>query len=426
MTGYKFVHAADLHLDSPFRGRLRDASSLGPALRDATFRAYESIIDLCIEEGVDALLIAGDVYDGAASSLGAQLRFKDGLQRLEEAGIRAFVCHGNHDPLDGWKAKITFPPNVVRFGKEVSGVPFNPDDPSSPMVYGISYPTRDVQENLVSRFPAPESGRYCIGLLHANVGTDTGHESYAPCSLGDLVETGYDYWALGHVHTRAVLHRANPVVAYPGNPQGRHINEDGERGIYVVEVDGHGGTELEFRSLEAIRWDRIDVGIEDIKDEQALLDTVDENVQGALRKAKGSPLLYRLRFRGRGAVHATLARPGFIGDVRADVNNRFAVGAGFAFCESIEDDSSSEVDAEELRKGADFLGDLLRLIDGAADADGDTDLKESLLAELSTLYEHRIVGRYLGLDARDALNFDELLAHAERILIDELVDGRRD
>ena len=131
MTSYKFVHAADLHLDSPFRGLLNDAADLASSLRDATFRAYDSVIDLCIDEKVDALLIAGDIYDGSTRSLRAQRRFNEGLQRLEAAKIRAFICHGNHDPLDGWEAKIAFPSNVVRFGREVSGAPFNPKDPKS-------------------------------------------------------------------------------------------------------------------------------------------------------------------------------------------------------------------------------------------------------------------------------------------------------
>ena len=124
-------------------------------------------------------------------------------------------------------------------------------------------------------------------------------------------------------------------------------------------------------------------------------------------------------------MHATLARPGFIDDVRTDVNDRLAVGAGFAFCERIEDGSSAEVDRDELRQGADLLGDLLRLIDETAGPDQGPGLKENILAELSALYEHRTTGRYLGSDALDTLNFDGLLGDAERLLIDELVDGRR-
>ena len=118
----RFVHAADLHLDSPFTGLKAAApDNVANALYAATFTAYENIIDLCIDEGVDALLVAGDVYDGKDRSLRAQLKFVEGLRRLDEAGIRSFVCHGNHDPLDGWEAKLNYPPGCKRFGRDVRG-----------------------------------------------------------------------------------------------------------------------------------------------------------------------------------------------------------------------------------------------------------------------------------------------------------------
>jgi DNA repair exonuclease SbcCD nuclease subunit len=422
MTRYRFVHAADLHLDSPFRGLLNDASDLAGPLRDATFRTYEAIVELCIERHVDALLVAGDIYDGADRSLGAQLRFIEGLRRLEAAGIRAFVCHGNHDPLDGWEARVAFPANVVRFGSEVSGAPFDPADPASPMVYGVSYPTRDVRENLVPRFPAPEGGRYCIGLLHANVGTNTGHDPYAPCSLEDLVGSGYDYWALGHVHTRAVLRERRPTVVYPGNPQGRHINEPGARGVYVVEVDEQGDTTLEFQALDAVRWDRIEVDIEPLEDEQALLEAVALRVDEAREAAAGRSLVYGLRFHGRGSVHAALARPGVVSDVRDEMNRRFGSGGVFAFCERVEDESAAPVDLEALRQAPDLLGDLLRLTRTLAD--GDAAEIENLRAELQPLYGNARARRYLGDRALNAVDMEALLAEAERLLVDEFLDAR--
>ena len=206
MSKLRFVHAADLHLDSPFSGlRAVAPDEVSSTLRRATFDVYDNIVDLCIEERVDALLVAGDVYDGADRSLRAQLKFVDGLRRLDEAGIRSFICHGNHDPLDGWEARLDLPDGCVRFGPEVTGEPVFPKDPERATVYGISYPQRDVRENLSPRFRDLPNGGFKIGLLHANVGGNTDHESYAPCSVSDLEETSIDYWALGHVHTRTVL-----------------------------------------------------------------------------------------------------------------------------------------------------------------------------------------------------------------------------
>ena len=237
MTLLRFVHAADLHLDSPFKG-LRDAAPEGIAgqIANATFGAYENIIDLCIRERVDALLVAGDVYDGADRSLRAQRKFIEGLGRLAEQGIRSFVCHGNHDPLDGWEARLDYPALCHRFGGERQRVPVFADEPDRAVVYGISYPTREVRHNLAGGLGEVDAGPFSIGLLHANVGSDTGHEPYAPCTVDDLRQSGVNYWALGHVHTRSLLSRRDPVAAYPGNPQGRHANETRPRGVYLVDV----------------------------------------------------------------------------------------------------------------------------------------------------------------------------------------------
>ena len=135
----RFVHAADLHLDSPFTGiRASAPENVARALYSATFDSYRNIIDLCISEQVDALLVAGDIYDGADRSLRAQRAFIDGLRSLDAVGIRSFVCHGNHDPLDGWEARLSYPDGCHRFGAEVEAVPVFPDAPERGLVYGIS------------------------------------------------------------------------------------------------------------------------------------------------------------------------------------------------------------------------------------------------------------------------------------------------
>ena len=199
MAKLRFVHAADLHLDSPFQGiRSQAPEHVAQTLHRATFAAFENIIDLCIRERVDALLVAGDVYDGADRSLRAQLKFVEGLARLDAAGIRSFICHGNHDPLDGWEARLDLPPGCVRFGPEVTGEPVFPNDPERAAVYGISYPRRDVRENLSTLFRGIASGGgYKVGLLHANVGGNPSHDSYSPCSVADLENSGIDYWGVG-------------------------------------------------------------------------------------------------------------------------------------------------------------------------------------------------------------------------------------
>ena len=189
MKALSFVHTADLHLDSPFKGISEINSEISLQLTEATFVAFNKIIDLCIEKQVDFLLIIGDVYDGADRSLRAQLRFRDGLNKLSEAGIKAYVVHGNHDPLAGWSANLDWPENVHIFsGESVEKVSFEKDGKEIAQIYGISHRKRDIKTNLALEFPEKTGNPpFTIGMLHCNVGSDTGHEPYAPCMLEDLI-----------------------------------------------------------------------------------------------------------------------------------------------------------------------------------------------------------------------------------------------
>ena len=416
---FRFVHAADLHLDSPFRGLADLAPHVASVLQQATFDAYDAIIDLCIERDADALLVAGDVFDSADRSLKAQLRFVDGLQRLGDAGIRAFICHGNHDPLDGWEATIPFPDNVHRFGAEVECAALDPGDRSSPVVCGVSYPTREVRESLLPLFPPRETGRLTIGLMHANVGTDTGHESYAPCSLQDLEATAYDYWALGHVHTRQVLRERSPTVVYPGNTQGRHPNERGARGIYLVEVSDGRSISLEFVPVDTVRWERIELSIEDIEDDGGLLNSLEQAVEDALEAEDGRNLVYRLQLTGRGPLHDSLTRAGYIDDLRERLNAPWVSRQPFAFCGQIDDVTRSPVDREELLRGQDFIGDFLRLVD---EARGDESVLTELQQELTELYEHTRARRYLRDELPSLDDLRDLLADAEDLALSGLLE----
>lgn len=420
MTLVRFVHAADLHLDSPFRGLLSVEPEVAATLQGATFAAYEKTIDLCVAERVDALLIAGDVFDGADRSLRAQLRFVDGLRRLDAEGIRSFVCHGNHDPLDGWEARLDFPPTCHRFGADVAGVPVFPAEPQRATVYGVSYPTREVRENLVSRFPVGPLPGFSIGLVHANVGADTGHEPYAPCTLQDLEATGMDYWALGHVHTRQVLRPKTPTVVYPGNPQGRHPNETGERGVYLAEVEDTRDIKLTFRAVDVVRWGQVAVGIEGLETEQALVDAVHRRVAAALEAADGRDLLFRLSLTGRGELHGSVGRQGFVDDLRARMNETWVRMRPFAYCERAADGTASAFDRHSRRMADDFVGELLRLVDACQD---DPDQLDEMLAELGALYASPRLSRYLRDAAPSRADLRELLTAAEGLCLDRLLDG---
>ncbi|MCH8309873.1 MAG: DNA repair exonuclease [Chloroflexi bacterium] len=420
MSIIRFVHAADLHLDSPFKGMADVQPEIATRLRDATFDAYQNIIDLCISEGVDALLIAGDVFDGADHSLRAQREFVDGLRRLDEANIRSFICHGNHDPLDGWEAKIPFPSSAVRFGADVEKAPVFLDDPDRAVVYGVSYPVRDVTDNLVLQFRAAGHERASIGLIHANVGSNANHANYAPCTLEDLERTKYDYWALGHVHTRDVMREQSPAVVYPGNPQGRHPNETGARGVYLVDIADSGEVSLDFRAVDTVRWESLEISIADLENDQELVDAVDQAVEDARNAADGRDLVIRLTLSGRGPTHASLVREGFVDDIRSQLNDTWSGRRPFTYCERVSNATSPTVDRNERLKADDFVGDLLRLVDSFED---EPQLLETLYSELEPLYGNSRASRYLG-DVKPTP--DELVAilkSAEDICMDMLLEG---
>ena len=412
MARLRFVHAADLHLDSPFRGIRSEAPAhVAETLHRATFDAYQNIVDLCIREKVDALLVAGDVYDGADRSLRAQLKFVEGLKRLDEAGIRSFICHGNHDPLDGWEARLDLPPGCVRFTSEVTGVPVFPNEPNRAAVYGISYPRREVRDNLAPRFrEVVPSGGFNVGLLHANVGGNIDHGSYSPCSVADLEDGNVNYWALGHVHTRQELRKQTPAIVYPGNPQGRHPRETGARGVYLVDVDDYGSARLDFRPVDVVRWETLSLDIAGLEKEQALIDAVNNLVESALEAAEGRSVVTRLSITGRGALHSWLRRPETEDDLREQLNDLHANANPWLWCERIQMETASAVDREQMALREDFAGDLARLAGGMQeDPDALAELRESL----RELYVNSNARHYLRDDQPSDDELRALLAAAE-------------
>src|SRR5580658_3317530 len=202
-----FVHAADLHLDTPFEGVRASAPDVAEALADASLAAFDSIVALALSRQAAFLVVAGDVYDGPDRGVRAQLRFHRGLEQLDAAGIRTFVVHGNHDPVDtGWSAVRRWPPGVTIFPSGAVGEErVEVGGETIACVQGISYPRRDVRENLALRFGRPRGGALSVGVLHCNVGSTSEHADYSPCTIDDLLTAGISYWALGHVHRHAVL-----------------------------------------------------------------------------------------------------------------------------------------------------------------------------------------------------------------------------
>jgi len=417
MPRLRFIHAADLHLDSSFRGLRSVAPDIGQMLQQATFQTYMNIIQLCMDEKVDALLVAGDIYDGADRSLQAQLRFYQGLGQLNDAGIASFICHGNHDPLNGWLMHLKRPPLSWQFRETVEAVPLDPGAPERAIIYGFSYPRREVTNNIARTFRHDPERGFAIGLLHANVGGDTNHANYAPCTIDDLTATDINYWALGHIHKHRVLQQQEPTVVYPGNPQGRHPNETGERGVYYVEVDDNGQVTLQFRPVDVVRWEAVTLDISDMESDQDLVDVPTQRLEDTLAAAERS-VLCRVRLIGRGPLHSTLQRDGYLESLRIALNSTGVQRLPFFWCERVVDATLAPLDREARRQAGDFLGTVLRSIDGLREnPDGLSDLRKTLDA----LFRSTRLKKYFPEGDNDA-ELLHILRDAEEHIVTALVD----
>ncbi|WEK55442.1 MAG: DNA repair exonuclease [Candidatus Cohnella colombiensis] len=306
-VAFSFIHAADLHLDSPFKGMGSAPDYVKERLRDSTFAALRRLVAIAKQERVDFIVLSGDLYDAADRSLRAQLKLQRALTELTEEGIDVFIVHGNHDPLSGRQAKLDVPSGVHVCGAEgVECIPAHTRNGELVAhVYGISYATSAVNQNLAQRFKVKGGAPFHLAILHANVDGNASHDNYAPCQLQELVDSGFQYWALGHIHDRRVLHEY-PHVVYAGNIQGRSIRETGEKGIYLVSVSSSGAITLDFREVADVVWQEVSVTIDGLEREQQLKERLLRSMDELVKRSSGRPVVMRFRIEGRGVLHERL------------------------------------------------------------------------------------------------------------------------
>lgn len=295
---FSFVHTADIHLDSPLRSlALRDAD-LAELIGDATRLAFERTIDLCLDERVDALMIAGDLYDGDQTSMKTALFLSGQLRKLSEAGIGVFIVRGNHDAQSRITRELVLPEAVTVFRGRAGTVELQRGRTAMPVaVHGISFARPHAPENLVPRFGKPVSGAFNIGLLHTSLGGAAGHDDYAPCSVGDLAGTGFDYWCLGHVHKREVHHR-QPFIVMPGMPQGRDIGEAGPKSVTLVRVADDGAVECQPHPTSVAQFERVSVDLAGVPDRRIAAERIGIALERACAEAVSDHLVTRLELRG--------------------------------------------------------------------------------------------------------------------------------
>ncbi|WP_261810756.1 metallophosphoesterase family protein [Levilactobacillus humaensis] len=247
----KFIHAADLHLDSPFLGLQDLPTSLLTQIRESTFTAATRVFDRALAEQVDFVLLAGDLFDRAEQSVAAQAYLIEQFDRLAQAQIPVILGFGNHDFLADRHMSIAYPDNVTVLGPQVTTVTLKLRDGQTVAISGFSYDQRWVAHDPLATFPEHAATDWHLGMLHGAVATGSG-DHYAPFTVAELLAKRYDYWALGHIHQRQFLNE-NPPILYAGNTQGRDRTETGERGAYLVTSQDH-RLVPEFFSTSALVW----------------------------------------------------------------------------------------------------------------------------------------------------------------------------
>ena len=379
MASFRFIHTADIHLDSPLRGLSRQEGDAAERIRTAPRDAFDTLIGRAIQEKIDFVIIAGDLYDGDWRDFRTGLFFVGQMGRLAAEDIPVFLLRGNHDAASQITRRLRLPDNVRMFSSRQPET-FSLEE-HGVTLHGQSFAQRDVTDNLVPAYPRPVQGTFNIGVLHTGLGGMGGHANYAPCTLRDLVNKGYEYWALGHVHQGEVLHE-RPHVVFPGNLQGRHIREAGPKSAYLVTVDDGEVAELSAIHADVVRWALLHVPVDGCTQLNEVVDRVRVAIEKSVaRDSDGRLLACRIELTGRGEIHSKLpaAREYLLAEARSAA---LGLGEEAAWIERVVIATQPVVDPATLRGREDALGELQRLLEGAGE---DEDLHERFKADIGRL-----------------------------------------
>lgn len=374
----KFLHAADIHLDSPLRGLERYEGAPVREIRGATRRAFDNLVELAIDEAVDFVIIAGDVYDGDWKDYNTGLYFASRMSKLRDAGIPVYMLTGNHDAASVITRKLRMPDNVHTFSNTKPKC-FQIEALHVAIV-GQGFANRAVHENLSENYPQGDPQLFNIGVLHTCLDGKPGHDPYAPCSVSDLRSKGYQYWALGHIHTREVV-STEPYIVFPGNIQGRHARETGPKGCTLVSVEDRTIVAVEHRDLDVMRWASLEVDVTGSTTTDEVYEQVREALEQCLDTAEGRSVAARLTMMGTTAAHQALQteREHWIQEYRSLATG--LAGSGI-WVEKVSFKTRASVSIDDLAANDDALSSLLRSVDSK---ELDSSLFEQFTEELSPL-----------------------------------------
>jgi DNA repair protein SbcD/Mre11 len=400
MKKVSFIHAADLHLDSPMVGLSHLPDRIFNRLRESTFQSLKKITNKAIEQDVDFVILAGDLFDGEDRSLRAQSRLRTEMLKLEEKGIPVFVVHGNHDHLSGSWVHFDLPSNVHIFTSKVEMKTVRTKSGVLIHLYGFSYPQRHVLDRKIDEYEKQVGADFHIGILHGNEGGGSEHGNYAPFTVKDLLGKQFDYWALGHIHKRTEL-SLDPPIIYPGNIQGRNKKETGIKGCYHVTLSDI-KNDLKFIETSDIVWVEAVIDAATARSFQEIFQMCQVTIASYRKKDIGTLLSLSL-------VNIKLEdckeERVLDGELIELLQEEESEEDSFVWIVDIKMEQSIHIDRERLKEKAEFFNELFETVDHY----------NQIEQSLELLYNHRLGKKYLSeLSPSDQA---QLLQKAEELLI---------
>lgn len=420
----KFLHAADIHLDSPLRGLERYEGAPVELIRAATRRALENLVELAIREKVDAVVIAGDLYDGDWRDFNTGMFFVRQMSKLHDAGIRVYLIAGNHDAASTMTRKLRLPTNPEGDTMMLSHERAETRrlDDLGFAIHGRSFANQSEQSNLVPDYPKPIPHLFNLGMLHTSLNGSEEHDTYAPCTPAELRAKGYQYWALGHIHKRSVLTdlgNGHAPILYSGNVQGRHIREAGDRGCLIVTTNDRHETEITFHPLDVFRWQMCGVSCADITTVDECLECCERSIRTLVRENPKLPLGVRLSLEGSTKLHQQLTsqRDSLIAEIRSMAT---VVSDGRVWVEQVRQNTRYQHDPQLSASGDGPLGELVNYLDELSGSEEGLKSLSEELKDLAKKLPPEILQSPDGVPIQDTQWLRDFVQQIKPVLLDRL------
>lgn len=400
-----FIHAADLHLDSPFQGLASVPEDIFKQIQASTFDALDNLVKTAIAKKVDFVLLVGDLFDNEHQSLKAQIKLKIAFEKLQRHEINIYLSYGNHDFISDTTYPVTYPDNVYTFKNEkVSHFTFQKNEEAVATIYGFSYENRSVTQNKTAEFKIHNQEiPFHIAMLHGSLYSNTEHDTYAPFHLNDLSDKDFDYWALGHIHQREIL-KQNPPIVYPGNVQGRNRKESGNRGCYHVVLTNN-DTDVSFLPLAAVQFNTLIVDVSECREPHVMEELIQRTVQ---EQSYEVPQLLSLVLTGSNQELRQWEKDGLIEELVDLLNDLMTAKDRWIFIYRYNINVLQVLDEKELIKGDHFVGELLRHSENAP-----------VHAYTEELYRHKQARKYI--EPLEPMDATAVRQQAKQLLLNELL-----